>query len=107
MQTPPASPIYPEPEEIVLQEAEEVPSDESESSGWSPKFTDEDASASEEEEDFDERYDVPPEVAKKIVLEWLKIVEQSEPKLKKIASKKEVEKQLAYALIDMYRLENF
>lgn len=108
MQTPPASPVYPDPEEIILQEDEEVEiRSESSESSWSPRFSDEDASGSgsEEEEDYDERYDVPPEVAKKIVVEWLKIVEQSEQKMKRIVSKKEVEKQLAYALIDMFRLE--
>lgn len=111
MQTPASSPI---PEEIeivswvkeeILKKDEEISSESSESS-WSPRLSEDDDASAEEEEDFDERYEVPPAVAKQIVVEWMKIVEQSEPKLKKLVSRKDVEKQLAYAILDMFQIEH-
>lgn len=104
-QTPP-----PTPESITLLLSEDVisleesTSDSSEKS-WSPRFSDSASDASEEdeeeEEDFDERYEVQPAELKEIVDRWLAVLEPF--KLKRMTSKTETQRQLAYTISDLFQ----
>lgn len=99
-QTPPSTPDS----VIILSEGVislEESSDSSEKS-WSPRFSDSASDASEEEEeDFDERYELQPTELKDIVDRWLAVLEPFN--LKRMASKAEIQRQLAYTIGDLFQ----